>query len=170
MAKVAKRNMALLLLLFSALSLLAAPVSEGEARQKARLFLQEHGKKADALSQHVKKSRSRSGSNSTTSASYYVFNLGEDNGFVIVSGDDRTAAILGYADCGSIGDDMPDGLRYMLDGYEEQIALLGDDAQTGSSKRAVPLTRGGLGAIEPLLTTQWSQGAPCVQRLAMSMP
>jgi|GEM_PF-4878597 len=160
MAKVAKRNMALLLLLFSALSLLAAPVSEGEARQKARLFLQEHGKKADALSQHVKKSRSRSGSNSTTSASYYVFNLGEDNGFVIVSGDDRTAAILGYADCGSIGDDMPDGLRYMLDGYEEQIALLGDDAQTGSSKRAVPLTRGGLGAIEPLLTTQWSQGAP----------
>ena len=160
MAKVAKRNMALLLLLFSALSLLAAPVSEGEARQKARLFLQEHGKKADALTQHVKKSRSRSGSKSTTSASYYVFNLGEDDGFVIVSGDDRTTAILGYADCGSIGDDMPDGLRYMLDGYEEQITLLDDDAQTGSSKRAVPLTRGGHDAIEPLVPTRWSQGRP----------
>ena len=31
-------------------------------------------------------------------AYYYVFNRGENNGFIIVSGDDRAKDILGYSD------------------------------------------------------------------------
>lgn len=33
---------------------------------------------------------------------YYVFNTNDDNGFVIVSGDDRTAEILAYSDKGRL--------------------------------------------------------------------
>ncbi len=32
---------------------------------------------------------------------YYVFNNGKDNGFIIVSGDDNAAPVLGYCDEGS---------------------------------------------------------------------
>ena len=34
-------------------------------------------------------------------AYYYVFNVGENSGFIIVSGDDRAKEILGYSDSGS---------------------------------------------------------------------
>ena len=73
---------------------------------------------------------------------------------MIVSGDDRTIAVLGYADSGSIHeDDMPDGLRYLLEGYEEQIAHIPTDA-------GVQLYRGGYTPIEPLIQTHWNQGKP----------
>ena len=32
------------------------------------------------------------------SRNYYLFNIENDGGFVIISGDDRTRSILGYAD------------------------------------------------------------------------
>lgn len=157
MKEVAKRGTAMLLLLLTSLSLLAGPVSESEARQKARAFLQEHGKKADALSQNVKSNSRRAAGSSA--ASYYVFNLGEADGFVIVSGDDRTTAILGYADSGSIDiDDMPDGLRYLLEGYEEQMAML-DDADVAKPVNRTA-NRSARIDIAPLITTQWNQGAP----------
>ena len=43
---------------------------------------------------------------------YYVFNTNDDNGFVIVSGDDRTAEILAYSDNGRFNaDEIPDNMR-----------------------------------------------------------
>lgn len=58
-------------------------------------------------------------------AYYYVFNMGEDNGFVIVSGDDRAKDILGYSDRGSFtGDDMPDNLRNWMRYYESELKTL----------------------------------------------
>ena len=89
-----------------------------------------------------------------SSVGYYLFNLGETDGFVIVSGDDRTTAILGYADSGSIHeDDMPDGLRYLLEGYEEQMAHIPADA-------GAPVHRSSRTAIGPLIQTKWNQGNP----------
>ncbi len=157
--KVAKRGWMLLLLLITSLSMLAGPVSESEARQKAFAFLQKHGRSADALSQNVKRGRSRA---ARAEANYYVFNLGQNDGFVIVSGDDRTTAILGYADHGTIGDDMPDGLRYLLAGYEEQIELLGDDEGDKAATRAndTQLRRSGHSEITPMITTKWYQAEP----------
>ena len=64
------------------------------------------------------------------------------------------AAILGYADSGSINeDDMPDGLRYLLEGYEEQIANIPDEVEA-------PLNTSNREAISPLITTNWNQGKP----------
>ena len=141
------------LLLLPTLSLCAGSVSEAEARQKVQTFLQQRGKKTSSQRVKLMKKSRRTGT-PASSVGYYVFNLGETDGFVIVSGDDRTTAILGYADSGSINeDDMPDGLRYLLQGYEEQIANIPESA-------GVQLYRGGYTPIEPLIQTHWNQGKP----------
>ena len=144
----------LLLLMIPVMRLLAGPVSETQARQKARTFLMEHGRKADVLNgrQSVKGHRAPA-----ANANYYVFNLGEADGFVVVSGDDRTTPILGYSDTGSINfDDMPDGLRYLLEGYEQQMEVLASDAYAGDNGNETPHRKD----IDKLIKTQWSQGEP----------
>ena len=61
------------------------------------------------------------------SPSYYVFNAADSQGFVVVSGDERTVPVLGYTDSGSFDEDtMPDGLRWLLQCYTEQMAQLAD--------------------------------------------
>lgn len=154
------RNVTLLLLLLMipVVRLLAGPVSETQARQKARTFLMEHGRKADVLNgrQAVKGHRAPA-----ANANYYVFNLGEADGFVVVSGDDRTTPILGYSNTGSINfDDMPDGLRYLLEGYEQQMEVLASDAYAGDYRNSSPLRASALADIAPMISTQWSQGEP----------
>ena len=141
------------LLLLPTLSLCAGSVSEAEARQKVQTFLQQRGKKTSSQRVKLMKKGRRTGA-PASSVGYYLFNLGETDGFVIVSGDDRTTAILGYADSGSIHeDDMPDGLRYLLQGYEEQMANIPADA-------GAPVHRSSRTFIEPLIKTRWNQGKP----------
>ena len=43
---------------------------------------------------------------------YYVFNLGDQEGFVIASSDDRTPAVLGYVEKGAFDSkNMPENMR-----------------------------------------------------------
>ena len=141
------------LLLLPTLSLCAGSVSEAEARQKVQTFLQQRGKKTSSQRVKLMKKGRRTGA-PASSVGYYLFNLGETDGFVIVSGDDRTTAILGYADSGSIHeDDMPDGLRYLLEGYEEQMANIPDEVEA-------PLQTSSRAPIGPLIKTNWNQGNP----------
>ena len=148
------------LLLLPTLSLCAGSVSEAEARQKVQTFLQQRGKKTSSQRVKLMKKGRRTGA-PANSVGYYLFNLGETDGFVIVSGDDRTTAILGYADSGSINeDDMPDGLRYLLEGYEEQIAHIPADA-------GAPVHRSSRTVIGPLIQTRWNQGSPYNYRCPM---
>jgi hypothetical protein len=46
-------------------------------------------------------------------AYYYVFNVDDNGGYVIVSGDDRTEPILGYVEQGTFDpDNMPENMQY----------------------------------------------------------
>lgn len=69
---------------------------------------------------------------------YYIFNNGEAAGYVIISGDDRVADILGYADTGRVEiDRMPPSMKYWLDKYATEIKLLSEE---GSSTHKTSLT------------------------------
>ena len=134
--------------LWAVLALHAEQVSEQEALQKAQRFLQ--GKQ---LSHPSKALRIRGKAEVVQDQSYYVFNVEDDGGFVIVSGDDRTMDILGYSDAGSIRrDSMPDNLRYMLDEYSRQIEYL-----RHSPSEAVGFHTLQEPAISPLVSTRWDQ-------------
>ena len=91
---------------------------------------------------------------------FYVFNRGENDGFVVVSAESRTHEVLGYANNGHFDvNNLPDNMRAWLDGYTEAItyaASLPERTNTKRAKRA-PKT---YSPISPLCSTQWGQGNP----------
>ena len=57
-------------------------------------------------------------------ADYFVFNVSEDKGFVIVAGDDCAFPVIGYSDKGNFHpDNLSDNLRSMLFFYQEQLSF-----------------------------------------------
>lgn len=139
-------------LLFSQ-SVLSAPISRQKAQQNAQEFLQQKG---IDMKQRTLRQAPISAKNKMESDSYYVFNLDNNNGYVIASGDDRAFAILGYSNKGHLDtDSMPDGMKWMLDFYAEQIAASPEKSTNNRMKSAASYP-----AIEPMLTTEWNQRYP----------
>ena len=98
------------------------------------------------------------GQTSTTQSSYYIFNTTGDQGYVIVSGDDRTTPILGYIDRGSYDpNNVPANMKAWLDNYAQQISSLDMLGITGDEFAAPRPTRN---SISPMITSHWDQGAP----------
>jgi hypothetical protein len=89
--------------------------------------------------------------------SYYVFNRGAGYGYVIVSGDDRTAPVLGYVDKGDFDySQIPSNMKAWLEGYENQINYLARNPQMKNQ-----ILRGNGNSVEPLLgDIAWDQGYP----------
>lgn len=72
-------------------------------------------------------------------------------GYAIVSADDTQAAIIGFSDSGHIdADEMPDNMRWWLDGFYRQA--------TAEEQTDYPAP------IAPMLTSQWGQNAPYNQQ------
>ena len=141
----------------------AGPIDETEALKKAQAFLTDRGRGQVLQQKGLRRAPGKGGSHMPAQSDYYVFNVGDEAGFVVVSGDDRTEAILGYADSGCIDEDnMPDGLRSLLDGFSEQLAWLDlQDGETATSdKAAAPRKAPARMAISPLIRTRWNQGSP----------
>ena len=89
-------------------------------------------------------------------ATLYIFNKGNNNGFMIVSADDCTAPLLGYTDQGNFNDaEIPEALKYWLEEYSRQIAYM-REAGLKSTNRASSYKS----YIAPLLSTAWGQTAP----------
>ena len=99
---------------------------------------------------------------------FYVFNRGEADGFVIVSGDDRALPVLGYATSGSFSyDEAPANMKAWLDGYADEIAFA-----TRNIEEAAADTRSAWDALLSgsapantraavmLNTPTWGQGEP----------
>lgn len=85
----------------------------------------------------------------------FGFDLKGDKGFIIVSGDDRTDAILGYATNGSLrSTQFPPALKTWLNNMCHEIQLINGDG-TLARRQSEAQTE-----VEPLLSTQWDQDAP----------
>ena len=148
----------LLLLTFAALTfvmLQAAPISREKARQRAAAFV---GQTA-ALARGAAGRRIAALQETTFAAGaerLYIFNIGKDEGFVVVSGDDRTEPILGYADSGTFDEEqLPDNARAWLEAYGEEIDALNLLPLTSY---LLPLTSNL--PIRPMLPTLWAQREP----------
>lgn len=167
-----KKN-TILALVFSALSLTAnaAPRTPEQAVEEARAYALEMPAFRQAKITHLSLSDFHSapmqrvrGAVLATPA-YYIVNVGEEDGFVVVSGDDRFKTILGYATQGHVeqGDVLPDGLQYWLNflSSEMDAALeAGYEGPATSDIRKAPADEQYLQSVEPLITTQWNQKTP----------
>ena len=84
----------------------AGPVTREQAKEFAVYFLQEKGVALQGeLSVIDGPVRAADMRNSNAAQSYYVFNNGQNGGFVIVSGDNRTQMVLGYSEKGHFYND-----------------------------------------------------------------
>ena len=139
----------------------AAPISEGEAREKATRFIASNKDGSPAA-----RSAQRNGGSAALGASltvvdnqeaYYVFNVDSSNGYVIVSGDDRMPDVLGYSYRGSYNrDSIPDNMKAWLQGYVEEFQYL----QSHSDAKPASLTSVTGDAILPMIPTHWGQDYP----------
>ena len=144
----------LLVCAFSQLTV-ANPVTWQQAQQNALAFLAEHGKSVTASSL---RSTSMHFTATGLFEPLYLFNIGDNQGYVIASGDDCAPAILGYADSGSVDvNNMPENMRWWLDEYARQIQFMRDNGLKYSCSRG---RLASMPAIPPLLTTGWDQYAP----------
>ena len=90
-----KKSLLVLTTLLVSMTLTAGNVTEQEALRKAQQFMQ-------GRSFQQKNLRRAATANTFAQDAFYVFNADGNQGFVIVSADDRTEAILGYSDTGSL--------------------------------------------------------------------
>ena len=139
------------------LTLSAESITEDEAKDKARQFLLEKSgvsRRGGRVAPVGAASQLRT---AEAKDAFFVFNVDSAGGFVVVSGDDRMPAVLGYSYSGTYkSDDIPDNMRAWLEGYAEQYEYL----QTHSDAEAVSLTSVSGGKISPLLSCHWGQGSP----------
>ena len=136
----------------------AAPVDANKAKDKALQFLSGKQAKARGMEQGTTPDVQLVTSEGD---SYYVFNVGQQNGFVIVSGDDRAPEILGYSDSGTFDtQDIPENMRAWLQGYAEQIQLLDQVESPAAARAAISLRETPWTAIAPLIQTKWDQKKP----------
>lgn len=136
--------------LLTSLLLWAGNVTEQEALRKAQQFMQGKTIVQPAARRSV-------AAPSFADGAFYVFNTEQEQGFVIVSADDRTQPVLGYSDKGSLDiDNLPDNARAWLEGYAQAIKKLpATTAFTYATQQAI------WGApISPMVTSKWDQTPP----------
>lgn len=170
-----KKSIVTLLFAFASTALFAQAISQQEAKQRAESFLQ---KRIEAkpvvlntnddfrISLGAKNAKAVTNTASDESP-YYIFNAEDNQGYVIVSGDERAREILGYSETGNLSEEtMPCGLRMLLDLYAQEIESLSDTPSLGT------LTIQGTGLptikkanatrvnVSPLMSCQWGQSSP----------
>ncbi|MBR5085305.1 MAG: C10 family peptidase [Prevotella sp.] len=142
-----------LLLLFPLIAM-AGPVDKAKALQIAKKQVAEinSGQTNQAMSMAYQSfSKKRLGE-----TNYYVYNIGNEKGFVIVSGDDRTTPILGYSDEGSFNlNQMPDNIKAWMEYYNEAMEWVAENNLSNKMNTGRPTD-----VISPLLKTKWDQGEP----------
>lgn len=93
----------------------------------------------------------------------YIFNRSNDNGYVIVSADDKASPLLGYSAVGSIAanvDERPDGFNYWMDVMARRIESLQELPENVQMKPGAMKARPERKAISPLLKSKWNQSTP----------
>lgn len=164
-----KKTATTILMFFMTLSLMAAPRTKAQALAIAQK-LAGHICSIVELDTYASSNTKTSATTSTDSNEpYYIFNNEYNNGYIIISGEDRLPALIGYTDTGNFdADEMPVQMKEFLTAYTALV----DSVEKGSITLAStvnssnePSTSQNTTAISPLLgNTTWDQGDPFNQQ------
>ena len=150
-------------------SLMAGPVDQQKAQKVGTRFLSTTAlsqKNADIKLDLVTMAVDRDATD------YYVFNVSNGEGFVVIAGDDRVRPILAYSTTGKYNpNDVADGFQYTLNGFRNEIQYVREHnltatpdivAEWKSVNETGSLNRGGQtrAVVEPLCQTIWNQNYP----------
>ena len=140
----------------------ALKIASQFAVNSSQSIVKARGAKAPALHMEPKLAYSIKSKDTPVKDNVYVVNLGNDQGFVIVSGESGAETyVLGYCDHGSFSyDDAPIQLKYLLDGYSAAVDQLRQHPIFATRASQNENEELGTIMVGPLLTTTWDQGAP----------
>lgn len=128
------------------------PIDRNEALKQANAFLSSKG---IPVRQSLDMAYAQPGKAAEARSLYYVFNVGNDKGFVIVAGDDAVSPILAYADRGDFSErEMAPAAKAMLESYAQQIEMIQQDPSLSVAAST------SYAAIAPMVETQWNQMEP----------
>ncbi len=157
---------AILMLLIGASALWAQEVKEAEALLRAQAFLGGNGPhkvKGQGGAQSLKLAHTSKGKKGNN---YFAYNIGEGDGFILVSAEEQAEQILGYTESGNFDlAKMPDNLKWWLSQYDQQIeAVRKYNASQESASAKAPVRKASKREarhdIEPMIKTQWDQTDP----------
>ena len=152
-----------LFVLFSGLSLAASAATLTPQEALARVKKSDTGKRIHANAARPVLKYTLSTMEATTEAqpTLYVFDNGDNKGFMIVSADDGAYPLLGYSDTGCFdAANIPPELNYWLNEYSRQISTLKNGKYHASEPAVNASSPTGMQSIGPLLKSKWNQGEP----------
>lgn len=163
-------TLSLILFSFSLIACWAGPVSEGKALQVASRFASAFSplrSNHDLQLVYTGFGKEQNQLRNEENPLFYVFNVGEADGFVIIAGDDNAYPVLGYADNGYFrAESMPSNLKTWLSHYEQEIGMIerwGITASAEINEQWASLSTDSRAQIDPgylLPTAKWDQTEP----------
>lgn len=130
----------------------AAPINGSQASRIANMFI--NGRSAMYATTEM-----RMVTQSSEVMPYYVFNIGDNEGFVIVAGDDAVNPILAYSYKGSFKiEDMPDNVKSVMTFYRDAITEI--QKLNMPAKAMVHKADENREPVMPMLKSKWNQNAP----------
>lgn len=95
------------------------------------------------------------------SEAFYVYSPGNNEGFVVVSADERMSPILAYTDKGDFDlANMPDNVKAWFLGYVAEAKSLSERIVPVAEKASEAVVGAEPTIVGPLLTTEWGQSFP----------
>ena len=147
-----------MLVLTAVCQLMANPVTPAQALQLARSFVSQ---RTTNVKKAALKRTTVAGSAEAANATqpYYIFNADGNQGFVIVSGDDRFANVIAYSDRGHFElDNAPSNLQSWMALYARYVEAYWHN---DSLSACTPARAAAKAVVEPLLgDITWGQDAP----------
>ena len=129
------KKLLLLLSVFAlfAQSIVAMPITSEQAKVIAQ---QQLASTTKLTTPNAKMTLSHSAMSLKGATDYYVFNRGDNQGFVIVAGDDLSAPVLGYSPTGSFDyNEAPEPLKEMLKNYQRSMEWLRNNPEAAQAPR-----------------------------------
>ena len=152
------RKLLLLLSLFIVADVMAGPVGYEDAKKIAEEFaIKKNGAKKSLKYKTLLPKRANGTAADAAPPAYYIFDVEDNGGFVVVSGDDLLKPLLAYTESGSFSpDSVNPAVQWWLGVVEENVAAVRALQQSPALTKAA----GNAGAVGPLLTTKWNQRYP----------
>jgi len=152
----------LALLLTAGMEAWAQHVTPEQAKEKASQFLKANyartgGKRSAPAASALKTAVVFNAKDMAGQPYLYAVSATLQDGFVLVSGDERFKAVLGYSDVSNFDEqNMPDNMRVFLQGYIDEMKYL--ESINYQPTKAAP--RRSMSNVGGLMTTTWNQRAP----------
>lgn len=152
-----KRLFLIFLITLAASALNADPITWQNAQQLAKSFFAQKGISMSTTSPAAKAPRKNVTAKEADSY-YYIFNAGNNNGFVVVSGSNQTEQILGYTDSGAFDpSNTPENMKSWLQGYADEIKHVEESPASITPESDTQKARH---TVLPLLPMLWNQNSP----------